>query len=331
MPTVIIDQAFEFDPAAPPPVGTFWSPIQAAFTDNNDDGLINRRGFDNVDGVDIRSSWRGDTITIDVPGVGLVTYEVITFYLANGDRVCTPIDGQVFQAGYFVSSNFVSTQGPVRLEELAPVCFMPGSLIDTPTGPRPIEALRPGDLVTTVDSGAQPIVYCHHRVMPAALLEANPRKGPVCLRAGSLGHGLPVRDLWVSPQHRVLLRSKIVDRMFGTTEILAPAAQLCEATGIGRGGHQGDVTYIHIALAQHHVIRAEGAEVETLFMGENLSAQFTREDLTELYAAFPQGAPRPILPARALAKGPKLKNLVKRHIKNNVPLCAALSQAGVAA
>jgi hypothetical protein len=33
----------------------------------------------------------------------------------------------------------------------APVCFLAGTLIATPTGERPIESLQPGDLITTAD------------------------------------------------------------------------------------------------------------------------------------------------------------------------------------
>ncbi|MFA5582109.1 MAG: Hint domain-containing protein, partial [Paracoccaceae bacterium] len=37
------------------------------------------------------------------------------------------------------------------------LCFTPGTLIDTPDGPRLVEDLRPGDLVLTADHGAQPL------------------------------------------------------------------------------------------------------------------------------------------------------------------------------
>jgi hypothetical protein len=37
------------------------------------------------------------------------------------------------------------------------VCFIPGTDITTPNGPRLIESLIPGDLVTTQDHGNQPI------------------------------------------------------------------------------------------------------------------------------------------------------------------------------
>lgn len=47
------------------------------------------------------------------------------------------------------------------------VCFAAGSLIDTPQGARPVEALRQGDLVDTLDHGPQPILWTGaRRVLP---------------------------------------------------------------------------------------------------------------------------------------------------------------------
>lgn len=55
--------------------------------DNNDDGETNAPddpvGY-TVNGFDVTSSWPGDTVTIDVPGVGNITYTGITFYLSDG-------------------------------------------------------------------------------------------------------------------------------------------------------------------------------------------------------------------------------------------------------
>ncbi|NBQ51552.1 MAG: hypothetical protein EBU35_13140, partial [Marivivens sp.] len=41
------------------------------------------------------------------------------------------------------------------------ICFTPGARIATPRGARPIETLRPGDLVVTRDHGLQPIRWTH--------------------------------------------------------------------------------------------------------------------------------------------------------------------------
>ncbi len=47
------------------------------------------------------------------------------------------------------------------------VCFAAGTLIDTPEGARAVETLTPGDLVMTLDHGAQPIRWTRSGDSPA--------------------------------------------------------------------------------------------------------------------------------------------------------------------
>lgn len=42
-------------------------------------------------------------------------------------------------------------------------CYAPGTLIDTPDGPRPVQTLQPGDLLLTLDHGPQLIRWTHKR------------------------------------------------------------------------------------------------------------------------------------------------------------------------
>jgi hypothetical protein len=47
-----------------------------------------------------------------------------------------------------------------------------------------------------------------------------------------LGANLPSSDLLVSQQHRILVSSKVVQRMFGTDEVLVSANSLIGMNGI---------------------------------------------------------------------------------------------------
>jgi hypothetical protein len=77
------------------------------------------------------------------------------------------------------------------------ICFTPGTRIETPEGPRPVEELHEGDRVQTRDSGAQEIRWIGCRRMTGARLFAMPRLRPVRLRAGALGGDVPARgDLY---------------------------------------------------------------------------------------------------------------------------------------
>lgn len=321
MPATYTDQFLTLDPANPPPIGTQLSVSTYQLVDADDDGLIRAAGGDSINGSLVTASWPGDTVTLNVPGIGNVTYTGTTFYLQNGTRVFTPTDGQVLQAGTLVSSTYVTTPGPLDVRDLGPPCFLPGTLIATPRGQRPVETLEPGDLILTQDSGPVPLICLHKRVFGPRDLGRRPEIGPVRISAGALGGGLPARDLCVSPQHRILLRSRIIERMFGTGELLAPAAHLTGHPGIERLPCN-EVTYIHLVLAQHHVIWSEGAETETLLLGEQAKESFTEAELDALMARLAKEKHLPTEPARLLARGPKIKNAVARHVKNGVALCA---------
>lgn len=256
MPTSYLDQFYAFDPAFPPPAGTPISVVKLTLIDENDDGDVDRFNSDSVNGSDITASYPGDTVTINVPGVGNVTYTGITFYLANGQRVFTPTDGQVLEAGTLVGTTFVQGQGPLLVpDQLGPPCFTAGTLIATPLGPRPVETLAEGDAVLTRDNGVQRLVWTGAREV-----EGTGRHAPVRLAAGALGN---TRDLVVSPQHRMVVRGWRAELFAGHSEVLVAAVHLVNGTSITRSPVDR-VAYHHIMCGGHEVVFAEGAETETL-------------------------------------------------------------------
>ncbi|PPB82476.1 Hint domain-containing protein [Albidovulum inexpectatum] len=198
MPTNYLDQFYQLDPAFPPPPGTAVAFVKLTLTDQNDDDDLDRFNGDSLDGIDITRSWPGDTVTINVPGIGNITYTGTTFYLADGRRFFTPTDGQVLRNGTFVSSTYVTTQGPLLVSQLGPPCFTAGTLIDTPAGPVPVEDLRPGDMVMTLDHGARPLHWVGRRTVAGS-----GKFAPITIEPGIFDNDIP---LVVSPEHRILYR-----------------------------------------------------------------------------------------------------------------------------
>ena len=98
----------------------------------------------------------------------------------------------------------ISSNSPVVAYSNLVACFGPGTLIDTPDGPRRVEALRHGDLVSTCDHGPQPVRWIRNSHQSPDRSRKDNR--PVRIKAGALGRGIPARDLIVSPQHRILCR-----------------------------------------------------------------------------------------------------------------------------
>jgi len=149
------------------------------------------------------------------------------------------------------------------------ICFVPGTRIATPDGPRPVELLAPGDRVLTRDQGPQPVVWSGATQLTGAELYLHPHLRPVRIRAGTFGAAAgsprPDADLMVSPGHRLLLRG--ASGLFGTPEVLAAAADLEDGHLIRRDFAPGAVTYVHLMLARHEIITANGMECESFHPG----------------------------------------------------------------
>ena len=112
------------------------------------------------------------------------------------------------------------------------VRFAAGTQIMTPEGEVAVEALKVGDRVLTLDSDAQVIKLIGSKRMSWFDLIANPKLYPVRVRKNALGSGMPDRDLHVSPQHRILVRSKVAQRVLIDFEALVPAIKLVGHPGI---------------------------------------------------------------------------------------------------
>jgi hypothetical protein len=176
-------------------------------------------------------------------------------------------------------------------------CFMEGTLIRTPAGERPVEALRRGDMVVTADGTAKAVKWIGHRSYEAEFGAAEAFVRPVVFKAGSLGGGLPVRDLKVSPQHGMLVDG-----------VMVPAAALVNGVSILRDANPGDVTYFHIELDGHEAVFAEGALTET-FVDHDSRAMFDNAD--EFGMLFGTAAARPVEQPR-LEEGFRLAAIRRR-------------------
>ena len=196
-------------------------------------------------------------------------------------------------------------------------CYVTGTAILTPAGEKPIETLLLGDLVITKDHGPRPI-----RWIGKSTVKATGKLAPVRIAAGALGPNLPARDLLVSRQHRMLVASAICRRMFGADEILIPAIKLTALPGVDIIETGTDVTYVHLMTDTHDVIFAEGAPSETLLTGAMAIEALGPEHMQEIAAIFPDLADSDPVPARLIARGKKVDQMIARHQKNGVPLAA---------
>lgn len=211
---------------------------------------------------------------------------------------------------------------PQPIYDNAP-CFSSDTLIDTPDGPVPICDLQAGDLVMTRDHGPQPIRWIGSRHLDALALDLRPNLRPIRIKAGALGPAQPCRDLTVSPQHRILVQSSIAARMFDSPEVLIAAKHLCLLDNIRVENPPEGVTYMHILLDRHEVVRSNGAWTESLFTGPQAMKAIPCAARREILSIFPDLV-NDIMPqgARPLIEGRRSRQLAQRHHKNRKALVA---------
>ncbi|MFV1592097.1 Hint domain-containing protein [Phaeobacter sp. JH20_36] len=257
------------------------------------------------------------------------TPHVETFYFFNtgGSWYFVPGPGSEFTVGATLGSYQSHTTG-WNYSEIT--CFVRGTLIETQRGRVAVDSLTVGDRVLVADGSYRPLRMVMSRALTADALRANPKLRPVRITAGALGHGLPMRDLLVSRQHRMLVSSKISERMFADADVLVAAVRLTELPGIDIEQTCEPVEYFHLLFDRHEVIFAEGAPTESLFTGAEALKALTPEAYEEVTLLFPELlAPQAACrTACHVPSGRQQRRLVARHLKNNKPILASGAVAG---
>jgi len=178
------------------------------------------------------------------------------------------------------------------------VCFAAGTSIATDQGEVAVERLLTGDAVLTATGQVAPVLWVGRRHVVLAGRANAAEMAPVRLRAGTLGAGMPRRDLLVSPDHCLFLDGALV-----------PARLLVNGTSIVAETAMAEVTWFHVELERHDVLLAEGAPAESwldcgnrawfensavacLGVSDSLDAHGTGWDAARACAPLVQGGPR---------------------------------------
>ena len=213
---------------------------------------------------------------------------------------------------------------PIQPRLVVVPCFTRGVRLAVPEGEALIEDLAVGDLVMTRDNGAQPIRWIGRRQLDAVDLRQHEHLRPIRIRKGALGAGVPVRDLLLSPQHRVLVRSHIAQNLFGTDEVLVAVKQLLQVEGVDIALDVDAVEYFHILFDRHEVVLSDGALTESLYLGQMTREAIGPAALDEIRTLFPELFEDGAEPAaaRMLPSGRQARKLAVRHVRNGKPLYA---------
>lgn len=193
---------------------------------------------------------------------------------------------------YYLHTNtpWAPAQQPIFVNQLnlditALPCFLIGTRIETDRGLVAVEDLVAGDLVRSLSGEMKPLRWVGRRAVSGDFAARHPAKSlPVCLSAGALGEALPLRDLWLSPEHCLHHAGALI-----------PARSLVNGTSVVQRHPARELVYFHLLLDVHDVIFAEGVESETYRPANNLFGFQNREsfpadisrDQSDKSACFP--------------------------------------------
>ncbi|AMJ61176.1 Hint domain-containing protein [Bosea sp. PAMC 26642] len=195
--------------------GDFGGDIITDFSANDKIDLTSYLGSDEV-----TFDSDGDNVTITVPGKGTITVLNATL------------------------------EDVIANTEIA--CLMRGTSVSTPNGEVAVEQLVAGDLVVTVDGVSAPVKWIGRRAYGRTFVAAGKNIAPVLFTAGSLGENVPVRDLFVSPEHAMLV-----------DDVLVPAKLLINGHSIRQVADFDMVEYFHVELDTAEVLITNGAPTES--------------------------------------------------------------------
>jgi len=167
-------------------------------------------------------------------------------------------------------------------DPVAPLCYLAGTRILTSRGEIDVENLTPGELVVARGGGLRAVRWIGRQCFAGRFLRKNPERWPVRIHAGALGAGRPMRDLWVSPGHSMLLEGQLVLARLLVNGVTVTQDELPE-----------EVRYCHIELATHDCVLAQGAWSETYADVADMRGQFHNQ--ADFAAQYPDYVPPPVL------------------------------------
>ncbi|WP_458790264.1 Hint domain-containing protein [Yoonia sp. MH D7] len=126
-----------------------------------------------------------------------------------------------------------------------------GTTIMTLDGEIPVEHLSVGDRVITRDSGMSVVKMVSSRDV---------KMQPIRIKAGSLGHTRPDRDMMVSPDARIHIRDWRAEALFGANAATVEAHRLVDGEFLAQLPSRLVKVY-DIAFDREHIIYADGVEM----------------------------------------------------------------------
>lgn len=232
----------------------------------------------------------------DYPSVGEATRLA---FLPDTTPTATEADMNAFGKGA-IDVQALDTSPPAT-----PVCFAKGTLIATPSGEIPVESLTAGDKILTAGGGEVDLKWISSSHFCYAEMLLNQRVCPIQIPRNHFGPNLPHTDLWVSPQHRVVLRGWNVELALGEPEVLVAAKHVMGQPDYPGVRWKQGVDYYHLLFDRHEILVSNGIESESMLIGDEALRSLSpksQQSLAIYLAANPIAEQMARTPAMGIAK-----------------------------
>ncbi len=236
-------------------------------------------------------------IAVSSGGMASFNYATDVLTVTEGAESYTQTLSGNYAGEYFHAAAVPTNASATQVTVNTTACYCPSTLIRTNRGEMPVEILAIGDTVVTASGEHRPIKWIGRRSYAGRFLASNPATHPIRFHAGSLGDGLPRRDLLVSPEHAMFL-----------DDLLIPARCLVNGSTILRD-HVERVDYYHVELDTHDVLLAEGAPSES-YLDDDSRGMF--HNASEFAALYPDALRSDGFCARRVEQGPELEAIRRR-------------------
>ncbi|CAI3943513.1 Large exoprotein involved in heme utilization or adhesion (FhaB) (PDB:4RM6) [Commensalibacter communis] len=205
-----------------------------------------------------------------------------TFHLGDGKGNIYLYQGASFQDSYVGTGSgaiidvYQYNGAAVSNYSNSDVCFLGGTLIDTPNGAVAVENLQIGDKVVSysMDGVKNSLITWvgHKKVNVRKQLSEDQAGYPVRILKDAISDGVPFKDLLITAEHCLFLNDQFI-----------PARMLVNNSSIFYDVSFTEYTYYHIETEDHSVITADGMQTESYLDTGNRSSFQDNSNVIPLY------------------------------------------------
>lgn len=162
-----------------------------------------------------------------------------------------------------------------------------GTIMATEDGPVAVEDLLPGTRIETRDAGYQTLLW-----IGTITLLPNQQPGQTPARlfripVDSFGPARPMPDLMLAPHARLLHRNERLRELVQDDSALTPITAFEDGQSVIRVAPASPVSTYHLAFKDHHILRANGLEIESYHPGNDLVNRIGGDGLRLFMSFFP--------------------------------------------